>query len=87
MPQLTTPPKIGMSVENLSADTPKAIKNIYRTIMFLSGFWAIVLEPQFNNLSPALLHNIDKWLVVGNIGIYYVCQFFGWRQPQQGNNP
>lgn len=82
MSDLTTPPKIAFGMEGLNGATPPIVKNIYRAIMFLCGFWAIVLEPQFH-LPDTITHNIDKWLMVSNTGIYFICQFFGWRQPNQ----
>ncbi len=65
----------------LAGATPKAIKIAYRVVLFLSGFWAIVIEPQFPGISEHVAHNIDKWLMVSNTAIYFICQSFGWVVP------
>ncbi len=65
--------------------TPKGIKIFYRTLMFLSGLWAL-LEPYFPNIPVKIAHDIDKFILLGNVVIYYVCQQFGWVVPKTGNS-
>lgn len=70
----------------LAGATPKAIQFFYRALLFLSGLWALVIEPQFPNIPIKVGHDIDKWILIGNALIYYVCQFFGWVVPQKAAN-
>lgn len=69
----------------LAGSTPLAIKYFYRTLMFLGGFWALVIEPQFPNIPLNITHNIDKWILIGNLAIYNICQFFGWVVPKDAS--
>lgn len=66
----------------LAGATPKAIQFFYRSLLFLSGLWALVIEPQFPNIPIKIAHDVDKWILIGNTIIYYVCQFFGWVPPK-----
>jgi hypothetical protein len=66
----------------LAGATPKAIQFFYRALMFLGGLWALVIEPQFPKIPVEVIHNIDKWILIGNALIYYICQFFGWVIPK-----
>lgn len=70
----------------IAGATPKAIQFFYRTLMFLGGLWALVIEPQFPNIPVRAAHDIDKWILIGNALIYYLCQFFGWVIPKNAAN-
>lgn len=65
--------------------TPLAIKYAYRALMFLGGLWALVIEPQFPHIPENIMHSIDKWILIGNAIIYYICQFFGWVIPKDAS--
>jgi len=74
---------IGFGTKSAMAGaTPKVIKVFYRTLLFFSGLWALVIEPQFPRIPVEYVHNIDKWILIGNALIYYICQFFGWVVPK-----
>ena len=77
--------KIDFGVDHLATDTPKPVKNVYRTIMFLCGFWAICVEPRFPNIPEHIVHEIDNWMLALNTFIYFICQFFGWKVPSANN--
>ncbi len=69
----------------LAGATPKAIQFFYRTLLFLGGLWALVIAPQFPKIPLEAAHQIDKWILIGNTLIYYICQFFGWVTPQSAS--
>lgn len=70
----------------MAGATPMAIKFFYRALMFFSGLWALVIEPQFPHIPVKVGHDIDKWILIGNALIYYVCQFFGWVVPKDASD-
>lgn len=69
----------------MAGATPLAIKYFYRSLLFFGGLWALVIEPQFPNIPVEIVHNIDKWILIGNALVYYICQFFGWVVPKDAS--
>jgi len=70
----------------MAGATPKAIQYFYRTLIFLGGFWALVIEPQFPKIPVVVAHDIDKWILIGTTAITYTCHCFGWVVPKQTND-
>lgn len=75
--------QVTFGMSGLSSATPQQIKTLYRVIMFLSGLWVTVIQPQFH-FTPEVEAAVNKWILVGNTGIYYICQFFGWSDKDNG---
>lgn len=67
---------VTVGVPSLDKPTPKILKTIFKAILFVSGFWALVLAPSLN-LSEALQGDINKWLIVGNSAMRFIISFFG----------
>ena len=76
-------PTITFGSDQQTKETPKAIKNIYKTLMFLSGFYLLVIQPRFPNIPEHVNFEIATWTTVATYGIYYVCQFFGYKCPDK----
>lgn len=67
---------------SLTTETPIQIKWFYRIIMLISGLWMLVIEPNFTGIIPEhVLHVTDKLVASFSTSIYFICQFFGWKQP------
>jgi len=77
----TTNLKFG--TDQFGKETPPQIKLIYRLLMFASFMWAMALEPRFPGLSEHVKYSVDSWLLIGNYGIYYFCNCFGIKPPDQ----
>lgn len=61
----------------LNNPTPKNIKIIFRTVLYLAAVWA-VMSPSLTELPPAVLAVINKYLLLGTAVINVSIQFFGW---------
>ncbi len=69
----------------LAGPTPKAIQLFYRILLFCGGLWALIIQPQFPQIPSTVAHSIDKWVLIGNTLIYFLCQFFGWIPPKDAS--
>ncbi len=77
--------KVVFGFAQFGCETPAFIKSIYRTIMFLSGFWVLVIEPRCPGVGEHVKYLVDSFLAAGNGCLYYVCNFFGWAMPANPN--
>lgn len=75
--------KINWDVDNYNKETPRFIKYIYRILGFLTAMWVLAIEPRCPGISIAVKHAILTISVVGTYGIYYFCQYFGFKQPDK----
>ncbi len=68
---------IKFGVAQLSNPTPKNVKIMFRTILYLSAIWA-VMSPSLTELPPNVLASVNKYLLLGTAVINVTIQFFGW---------
>lgn len=76
-------PKVTLSLSNLKADTPKSIKTIYRTIMYLSSVFSLASVAGLIPLGEHALFLINGWVAFSNAAIYQFCQMFGYASETQ----
>ena len=62
-------------VGQLKKPTPKILKIIFKTIVFLAALWAF-LSPQLD-ITEILVNAINKWTLVGLGLVRFLIQFFG----------
>jgi len=72
---------ISFTSDNFNQQTPGFIKVIYRSLMFVTLMWAMAIEPRMT-IPVNIAHDIDAWAIIANFGIYYFCQCFGFKQPE-----
>lgn len=68
---------IQFGVAQLNNPTPKNIKIIFRTILYLSAVWA-VMSPSLTEIPANVLAMMNKYLLLGTAVINVSIQFFGW---------
>lgn len=57
--------------------TPTIVKNVFRTILYLSAIWAVISQ-SVTELPAHTLASIDKYLLLANAVINVTIKFFGW---------
>lgn len=55
--------------------TPVWMKTIFKTLLYVSGLWAIII-PLATNLSHALITEVDHWCVIGLAVMRFTISFF-----------
>lgn len=57
--------------------TPTLAKQIFRTILYLSAIWAVIM-PMVTELHPDTIATINKYMLLGNAVVNVTIKFFGW---------
>lgn len=68
---------VQFGIDQLSNPTPSIAKYIFRTILYLSAIWAVIM-PTVTELPPDTIAAINKYMLLGNAVINVTIKFFGW---------
>ncbi len=62
-------------VGQLKKPTPRVLKLLFKTIVFLAALWAF-LSPQLD-IAEAIVNSINKWTLISLGLVRFLIQFFG----------
>ena len=68
---------VQFGIDQLSNPTPSIAKYIFRTILYLSAIWAVIM-PTVTELPETTIAAINKYMLLGNAVINVTIKFFGW---------
>jgi hypothetical protein len=68
---------VQFGLDQISNPTPSAAKYVFRTILYLSAIWAVIM-PTVTELHPDTIAAINKYMLLGNAVINVTIKFFGW---------
>lgn len=68
---------VQFGLSQLVNPTPSAAKYVFRTILYLSAIWAVIM-PTVTELPEATIAAINKYMLLGNAVINVTIKFFGW---------
>lgn len=76
---------VKVGVAQLDNPTPMWAKNIFRTVSFITGVWALVQHMDFG-LKPDLIADINEWCIAIVPVMHFAIKFFGWDYKENPTN-